>query len=87
MKHEVFAIYDEKALVYWTPFFAVNAGVATRMFTDLSNDPKTMPSRYPTDFSLYHVGSFSDDTALLVSLAQPVLLGKALAYKSSPEVK
>lgn len=83
MKTEAFSVYDEKSKAFGVPFFAVNSGVATRMFTDLVNDPKSTPFRYPTDFSLYHVGEFDDFLGALVPLPSPVPLGKASQFKSA----
>jgi len=62
-----YSIYDNKALVYAVPFFAINDGHAIRSFTDLANDPNTTIGRHPGDFSLYEVGLFDDQHATLVA--------------------
>lgn len=64
-----YSVYDNKALVYGTPFFAVNDGSAIRSFYDLSNDPNTTVGRHPSDFSLFCVGAYDDQNASLVAAA------------------
>lgn len=60
-----YSIYDNKALVYAAPFFAINDGHAVRSFSDLANDLNTTVGRHPGDFSLYCIGSFSDSNGSL----------------------
>lgn len=69
----VYSIYDEKACAFNVPFFCVSDGVAVRNFTDLALDPRSMVHTHPEDFSLYCIGSFVDDTALLAP-SMPVRL-------------
>jgi len=79
---KVFGIRDIKAGAYGTPFFSTTVGVAQRMFTDLVNDPKTTVSRYPSDFTLYELGTVDDVTGVLTSLKDPHCLDTAAAVKS-----
>lgn len=71
---QVFSIFDSVTGTYGTPFFAVNKAVAQRMFSDLANDFSTTVNKNPSDFSLYHIGSFYDDTAHSDVLTPPVLI-------------
>lgn len=61
MNLQAYSIFDNKALVYHAPFFAINDGVAVRMLSDLANDLNTNIGRHPSDFSLFRVGVFDDN--------------------------
>lgn len=77
MMMKVFAVYDTKALCYATPFFMGSAGTAIRAFSDLVNDNQSSVSKHPTDYILFEIGEFDDQTAKLVSLKEPRNLGLA----------
>lgn len=62
-----FSLYDRKALVYSTPFFAVNDPAAIRSVTDLAGDLNTTVGRHPADFVLFRVGSWDDSKGLLLA--------------------
>lgn len=66
MELRIYAIFDEKALSYGTPFFAPTDGIAVRMFTDLCNDPRSTVAKYPKDFRLYWIGTYTDNDARLL---------------------
>lgn len=68
MKLEIYSVFDKKALVYGRPFFLLNDATAIRAFTDLVNDPSTDVNRHPSDYQLFHVGSFEDTTGGLIGL-------------------
>lgn len=40
-------------------------------------------SRYPQDFSLYQIGSYDPDTALIIPIHPPVLVRHAIDFKQS----
>lgn len=71
MIHQVFSIFDNAAKVYNKPFFLKNRYEAVRMFGDLVRDEQSMLSKHPQDFSLFHVGSFDDESAELINLKVP----------------
>lgn len=60
MLTNAYCVYDNKALIYGTPFYAPTDGSAVRSFRDLANDPNTTVGRHPGDFVLFHVGTFDD---------------------------
>lgn len=71
----VFAIRDKKADVYGRPFFAVSSAVGIRSFSDEVNNDRedNQMHRHASDFSLYELGSYDDDTGLFVT-HEPKLL-------------
>lgn len=59
---KTYSIFDRKAGVYLTPFFAVNDQVADRSFQALAKRPESTIASAPEDFSLYRIGEFCDDS-------------------------
>lgn len=68
MQLRAYTVYDNKALVFHAPFFAISDGAAVRIFMDLANDTNTTIGRHPMDYSLWCVGTFQDDGGLLKSI-------------------
>lgn len=79
MKLKVFAVYDEKACVYGTPFFMMTEAEATRAFKDLANDEKTTVGRHPSDFALFCLGTFDNEEGEFVG--KETNMGRADDYK------
>lgn len=61
---KMFAIYDSAARCYRTPFFLQEEGEAVRAVKNLVNDPQTVMSQHPSDYSLFHVGAFDNATGM-----------------------
>jgi hypothetical protein len=78
----VFAIYDQAAKAYMSPFSFQSPGQAIRAFTDLANDQNTNVGKHPEDYSLFQIGSFDDEKGLLKDMKH-VNLGKAIEFVSS----
>lgn len=87
MKTEVLSVYDSKARAFVQPWFAVNLAVAARSFADAVNDPTQVVYRNPEDFTLYHLGSFDDNTGRFDQLEQPVNLGMGVNFKETGHVR
>lgn len=71
----VFAIYDRKAEGYQAPFAVPTIGQAERAFMDACSEPGTDLSKHPEDYSLYCVGSFDQQSGVLVGEATHVCNG------------
>lgn len=87
MLMKAFSVYDSKATSFMSPFFMINQGVAIRSFKEWSNDPQTMLCKYPTDYVLYEIGSFDDQTGEFVSLNPHNHLGLAADYKEVQPIR
>lgn len=61
MRQNVYTLFDTKALIFNTPFYAHNHGVARRMCSDLVADANTTVGRHPADYVLYCLGSYQDE--------------------------
>lgn len=82
MLMKVFSIFDDKSLTYSKPFYELTLGSAIRVFTDAAADPQSAFARHPADYSLFHIGQFNDETAVL-DRVEPKNLGNALQYIST----
>ena len=66
MNVNVYSIYDRKGKSYSPPFLANTDELAIRMVVG-SISPTSNLALYPSDFQLYHLGSFSDVSGLFTS--------------------
>jgi len=78
-----FSIYDCKSESYMQPFLVRNKGEAIRGFSDLCNDGKSSVSQHPADYTLFHIGTFDDNTGSLNPLASPVSCGVGIEFVRS----
>lgn len=79
MKQKMFTIYDSKAFAYLPPFFIHREEMAQRAFGEACNSPTHQFGKFPADYTLFKIGVFDDETAVLVSFA-PENLGNGLTF-------
>lgn len=79
MKQKIFTIYDSKAKAYLTPFFLHEDGMALRVFGDCVNDKTHQFGKHPEDYTLFNVGSWSDEKAKFVT-NNPTALGNGIEF-------
>lgn len=82
MKMLAFSIRDVKAECFTQPFFAQAKGQAIRGFADAVNDGKSDYARHPADYTLFHIGSFDDQTGAFEPESSLVPLGNGLTFKT-----
>jgi len=74
------SLYD-RATESYAPVMTVHTrNEAIRSFRQAVNDAQTPIHNNPTDYELYQVGSFNDQTGELTAIA-PELIGRAEDYK------
>lgn len=75
-----YAVRDEKALCFHTPFYAKHVVEAIRQFTHLVNAGSNTVSVYPEDYALYLVSHFDDETGVskFTASGAPELVSRAL---------
>lgn len=82
MIHIICSVLDAKAQYYARPFTARTDGEAIRIFSDAVNDNQTAFFHHPEDYQLYRVGTFDDDTGIVVGLPPHLLIaGHAVERK------
>ncbi|MCL4162650.1 UNVERIFIED_CONTAM: hypothetical protein GTU68_008480 [Idotea baltica] len=67
MKLSLFSIYDGVAESYIPPFTLTNSGMAKREFIAATNDPNHKFCQHPQDYTLYELGTFDDQTGLILT--------------------
>ena len=72
MTQELYAIHDNKASFFMTPWPCRNVGIARREFASACANPETAMGKFPADFVLYHIGEYDDHDASVKSLTPPV---------------
>lgn len=81
MMLHIYSVYDSKAKAFLPPFLILNDAMAKRIFGDCVNDPTHQFSKHPEDYSLFCLGSFDDQNALIEQRAQATNLGLAASYE------
>ena len=80
MKVEIMAVYDSAAKRFIEPFPSPTVEIAQRSFGEVSNKPGTDFNKYPTDYTLFHCGTFDQETGAIHPLNTPHSLGLAANY-------
>jgi len=65
MLMQIYSVFDVASGAYMRPFFCQQDGEATRMFSDLCTDAEHPMGKHPKDYSLFRLGSFNDQSALI----------------------
>lgn len=78
MLTKAFAVFDSKAGYFQVPFFSPTVGTGLRLFESLCRDSQSMVSKYPSDFSLFLVGEYNDQSGELIPCI-PVSVGTAVS--------
>lgn len=76
MKLKAYTVFDAAIEAYARPFFAQTDGEAIRSFSDESVRAGSQINSHPEDYSLWRIGTYDDNTAVLESVT-PICLRKA----------
>lgn len=80
MIHKVFSVFDTKIGSFAQPFFMPTVPAAKRAFQGAVNDPSTMLYKHSSDYALFCLGEFDDESGDLRS-SPPENLGLASTYR------
>lgn len=87
MEEKIFSVRDNKAELFLEPFFARNAEVALRGFSEAVNTSGHQFNRHPDDFDLFELGTYSpEDGSIAPNALGPHHYGSARAYLKSEVV-
>ncbi len=84
MEQQIFTVWDSAAGAYLDPFVAPSIEFAIRSFRQAVNTPDHNFQRYPEDYTLFHIGSFSVQTGL-IDPQPPNSMGVAITFLNRPE--
>ena len=77
----VFAVYDQKADAYLPPWVMPKVVMAKRVFGDCINSESHQFYHHPEDYTLFHLGHWSEETGTFTPLAVGnVSLGVGIEY-------
>jgi len=77
----MFSVFDKKAGVYCTPFVSHSIATATRDFQQAVNDPASQICKYSSDFELYEIACWDEDTGRLDVLSLPSFVVNGASLK------
>lgn len=77
----IYSVHDSKAKAYLNPFYARTSGEAIRAFQTECKNNQSPFSQYPADFTLYELGEFCENTASLITHANPIHLSNAAEFQ------
>lgn len=81
MKIMIYSVYDSKTGVFGQPNFLINRGAALRAWQEAANDPQSNICKYPSDFTMFEIGYWEDETGTITMLDAKISLGTALEFK------
>nr|WAE43819.1 MAG: nonstructural protein [Microviridae sp.] len=79
----IYAIRDKRMQVFRTPFIENHDVLAIRSLTMAMHDPNLAVTAFPEDFALYEMGTFNDQTGVIVSFPEPNLVITAVQIKQN----
>lgn len=80
---QVFSVFDSKAAVYETPFYARTIDEAIRIFAAACADSKSLFFSFPTDFTLLNLGSYDKDVGSYTLHPLPLSIASAVDFVPS----
>lgn len=73
----LFGVRDRSADCFGAPFSSNTESMAIREFQQACKDPAHAFAKWPTDFSLYKLGYFNDNSGKVEALQEPLFLCSA----------
>jgi len=83
LNQQLYSVYDSKVQSFSPPFIQRNNADATRNFAQAAAEPNSQLAQFPSDFSLYFIGTFDSETGILHKGVH-VNLGTAASYLHKP---
>jgi len=77
--HNLFSVHDAKADAYLPTFQLPTTAMAVRVFAECANSKDHQFGKYPSDFTLFHLGTFDELNGGINSHA-PKSLGNAVEF-------
>lgn len=83
---KICSVYDNKAEAWLNPFTVRSSAEAIRTFSDECNNPQSMFTKHPNDYTLFEIGEFYEGTGNIESYSSKRNLGAALEYNRASEI-
>lgn len=83
MMLKIVSVYDSAAKAFSRPGFAPNEHIARREFGEFCNQADHPFCKHASDFTLFELGEFNDETGAITSHKSPVKLALAIELRSN----
>lgn len=83
MKLIMFSIHDSKADAFLTPWSAPTVAVGIRQWKFAANDETTEFFKYPSDYTLFELGEFNQQTGMTTFHDTPKSHGLAITHREN----
>ena len=83
---KVFSVFDKKAAVYCNPFVSHSRQVAMRDLEAAVMDPNSQLNKFSSDYELYELGSWNEDTGGMELYPSPEFVVNAGSFTFELEV-
>lgn len=80
MKLKIFSVFDSKVSAFMNPIFLRTTPEAIRAFSGAVSEKDSNFCKYPEDYTLFEVGSWDDQTAVIDLLSTPHPVAKAIEF-------
>lgn len=80
---KMYTVHDSKAGAYLQPFYARQNGEAIRSFAEACNQKDHNFYKFASDFTLFEIGEFDEQTGVITPMLVPLTLGNGVDYKQS----
>lgn len=84
---KIFTVYDSKTEAYLTPIFLKATGQAVREVSELANNAEHIFSKHSSDFTLFEIGTYDEQTGLIENLKAPINLGCLVTFREQPPLR
>lgn len=81
-----FTVYDSAAGRYLEPFTAPSIDFALRGFREAVNTEGHHFGKFPSDYTLFHIGEFDPETGQMQGM-EPRSLGVAITFVDTPQTQ
>lgn len=81
---KMFAIFDAAAKAFGPPMVFHTNGLALREFEDIARNEKSQLNKSPADFTIWEIGEYETDNAVIESAVAPKALAQATEYVNRP---
>lgn len=84
---ELYTVRDKKQNMYFAPTCSINLTQISRALTEVVNDPSHTFNKYTSDFELFRVGTFDQETGILVGNPEVFVMNLTELKYQQPEVQ
>ncbi len=83
---QIFSVFDSKVEDFMTPFFSQTIKSGQRAIANLARETDHPLNTNGEDYTLFHIGQFDTESALITTQKTPVALGLAITLGSPPRL-